>query len=408
MPSRTLRLLTIFGTAGLFTAGGIGGCQPEDASRPGSPRTARTPLDGAPFPYATPEEVGLSSEALWLFKERLYSRVVARHVVGSEILVIVDDRIVLHQAMGWADREERIPLERNAVFPFGSMGEPAVGTAALELVEAGRLDLDAPVARYLPAFAGQSSRSLTVRHLLTHRSGFAEGEEPPGYDDLASLLEAAQLAGEQGPALAPGQRVAYSRLNADIVGAAVASIAGEPIESVLEDRVLRPLGMSDTHTAYSIEAPWAGRVPSLYRSWGRRSWDRWWNPSRPHEDPWFNPSSDLYGTVFDYARFLSMWMDEGRYPGGRLLDRETVRRALDAPPRPDTLPEGRREYGMLWEIYAPPADPESLPVFGHRGSTGTVGLAIPARRAIVIYLSNSLENEVVDEVVDAALDMFGS
>jgi CubicO group peptidase (beta-lactamase class C family) len=389
-------------------ATGLGGCQPEDASRPGSPRTTRTPLDGSPFPYTSPEEVGLSSEAIWLFKERLYSRVVARHVVGSEVLVIVDGRIVLHQAMGWADREEQIPLERNAVFRLASMTKPVVGTAALELVDAGRLDLAAPVARYLPGFADPESRSVTVHQLLTNRSGFAQGEEPPEYDNQASLEEAVRLLGERGPSFPPGESFIYSGLNADILGAVVASISGEPVESVVRDRVLRPLGMADTRTAFSVDAPWAGRVPSLYRSWGGTSWDRWWNPARPHEDGWFNPSSDLYGTAFDYARFLSMWMNEGRYPGGRLLHAGTVRRALADPAPADTLPDRHRWYGMLWEIYASPADSRALPVFGHRGSTGTVGLAIPARRAIVIYLTNSAENEVVDEVIDAALDLFGS
>jgi CubicO group peptidase (beta-lactamase class C family) len=103
-----------------------------------------------------------------------------------------------------------------------------------------------------------------------------------------------------------------------------------------------------------------------------------------------------------------MWMHEGRYPGGRILGEETVRRALADPAPADTLSDRHRWYGMLWEIYAPPADSRALPVFGHRGSTGTVGLAIPARRAIVIYLTNSAENEVVEEVIDAALDLFGS
>jgi len=113
-----------------------------------------------------------------------------------------------------------------------------------------------------------------------------------------------------------------------------------------------------------------------------------------------------------------MWLDGGMTAGGRLLDSATVARAL-ADPAPadtaaadaeaaDTAPPRTRWYGMLWEIYAPPARPGELPVFGHRGSTGTVGLAIPARRAIVIYLTNSSENEVVDEVIDAALEMFGS
>jgi len=103
-----------------------------------------------------------------------------------------------------------------------------------------------------------------------------------------------------------------------------------------------------------------------------------------------------------------MWMDGGTYPGGRLLETATVDRALADPAPSDSVPGRSRWYGMLWEIYAPAARPGDLPVFGHRGATGTVGLAIPARRAIVIYLTNSSENEVVDEVIDAALEMFGS
>ncbi|MCL7983048.1 MAG: hypothetical protein M8862_11025, partial [marine benthic group bacterium] len=66
----------------------------------------------APFPYATAEEVGLDPQRLWRFKERLYARVLARHLVGAEILVLKDGRIVLHQAMGWADIDRQIPLER--------------------------------------------------------------------------------------------------------------------------------------------------------------------------------------------------------------------------------------------------------------------------------------------------------
>jgi len=115
-------------------------CGPDDPSRPGSPRTARTPLEGAPFPYAeSAEEVGLSPDALWLFKERLYSRVVARHVVGAEILVLVDGGVVLHQAMGWADRDDLVPMERNSIFRLASMTKPLAGTATLMLVDEGLL-----------------------------------------------------------------------------------------------------------------------------------------------------------------------------------------------------------------------------------------------------------------------------
>ena len=100
---------------------GAAGCGADDPSRPGSPRTARTPLEGAPFPYAeNADEVGVSPDAIWLFKERLYSRMVARHLVGAEVLVIVNGRIVLHQAMGWADNADLVPMERDAIFRLAS------------------------------------------------------------------------------------------------------------------------------------------------------------------------------------------------------------------------------------------------------------------------------------------------
>ena len=385
------------------------GCGADDASRPGSPRTARTPLEGAPFPYAeAAEDVGVSSDELWLFKERLYSRVVARHVVGAEILVIVEGRIVLHQAMGWADRDDLVPMERNSIFRLASMTKPFVGTATLMLAEEGHIGLDEPVASYLPSFGGGSARSITVRHLLTHRSGFVQGGDPPGYADQPTLVAAVGLVGEQGPTYEPGERFIYSNLNSEALGAVVATISGMPVERFLEERILGPLGLSDTHTAFSPDADWAERVPSSYRSWGGTSWERWWNPSRPHETPWFSPAGDLFGSAFDYARFLQAWMDRGEYGSERFLESATVEEALSDPTEADTLPARARWFGMHWEIYEGAHTTGALPAFGHRGATGTLGMAVPHRKAIVIYLTNSSETEVVEEVIDAALEIFGS
>ena len=383
-------------------------CGADDASRPGSPRTARTPLEDAPFPYAeAAEDVGVSSDEIWLFKERLYSRVVARHVVGAEILVIVDGHIVLHQAMGWADRDDLVPMERNSIFRLASMTKPFGGTATLMLAEEGRIGLDEPVASYLPSFRDGSARSITVRHLLTQRSGFVQGGDPPGYEDQPTLVAAAGLVGEQGPTYDPGERFIYSNLNTEALGAVVAAISGMPVERFLEESILGPLGLSDTHTAFSPEANWAERVPSSYRSWGGTSWERWWNPSRPHETTWFSPAGDLFGSAFDYARFLQVWMNRGEYGSGRLLEATTVEEALADPTAADTLPARARWYGMHWEIYRGPQTTGALPAFGHRGATGTLGMVIPHRKAIVIYLTNSNETEVVEEVIDAALEIFG-
>jgi len=387
------------------------GCGPEDPSRPGSPRTERTPLAGAPFPYAgEPEAVGVSSDAIWLFKERLYARVVARHVVGAEILVLVDGQIVLHQAMGWADRDTPVPMQRNSIFRLASMTKPLVGTATLMLVEEGRIGLDEPVASYLDSFrtGPGPARRVTVRQLLTNRSGFVQGGEPDGYSAQPTLLDAVRLAGAAGPSEEPGDRFIYSSLNSEILGAVVETVGGMTVDRFLQRRILDPLGMSDTHTSFSPEAPWAGRVPSSYQSWGGTSWERWWNPARPHETSWFSPASGLFGSAFDYARFLQAILEPGEGGKPALLEAGTVAGALADPAPSDTLGVRSRWYGMQWEIYSPPAEPGRLPAFGHRGATGTLGMVIPHRKAIVVYLTNSNETEVVEEVVDAALEMFGS
>ena len=379
----------------------LAACSSGETSRPGFPRTELTPIAGAPFPYAAPADVGLSEQQLWLFKERLYSRVVARHLVGSEILVIKDGRIVLHQAMGWADIDRAVPLERDAVFRLASMTKPFVGTATLMLVEEGRIGLDDPVAAFLPSFDNPRSGAITVRQLLTHRSGFAQGAEPPGYAAAPSLQDAVDLLGAQGPDFQPGEDFIYSNLNSETLGALIEVVTGEPVEQVLEGRIIEPLGLSDTHTSFAPEVSWAERVPSSYRQWGDGPWERFWNPLRPHEEAWFSPAGDLYGTAFDYAEFLTGFL------AGQLLPDSTAAAALADPiagSRPSLPP---RWYGMHWEVYAPASGAGGLPAFGHRGATGTVGMAIPNANVIVVYLTNSVENEVVEEVILAALELFG-
>ena len=303
-----MRTRLILSLAALTAAG----CGPDEPSRPGSPRTARSPLEEAPFPYVvSPEDVGVSSDALWLFKERLYSRVVARHVVGSEILVIVDGQVLLHQAMGWADRDDLVPMERNAIFRLASMTKPLAGTATLMLVDEGLIGLDEPVGRYLESFRSGSASRITVRQLLTHRSGFVQGGEPVGYADQLTLVAAVNLLGESGPTEEPGDRFIYSDLNTDALGALVATVSGMPVEQFFEQRIIDPLGLSDTHSEFSPGVAWADRVPSSYRSWGGTSWERWWNPARPHDTHWFSPAGDLFGSAFDYARFLRAWVERG-------------------------------------------------------------------------------------------------
>ena len=382
-------------------------CAGDDEGRPGFPRTPRSPIAGSPLPYAEPGDVGLASDEIWRFKERLYARVVARHLIGAEILVVKDGRIVLHQAMGWADRDERVPLERNTIFRLASMTKPLVGTATLLLAEEGRLGLEDRVSDYLDSFANDQSGRITMRQLLTHRSGFAQGAEPRGYATRPSLREAVDLLGRSGPDFPPGERFVYSNLNSEILGALVQAVTGEPVERFLESRILSPLELADTFTRLA-DVPRTDHVSSSYRRWEPGPWERYWRPDRAPEAAWFSPAGDLLGTALDYATFLASWLDSvhGRPEG--LLPESIAREALEDPEAGPGHPPRPRYVGLHWEIYAPPSDPGGLPTFGHRGATGTVGLAIPDRDAIVVLLTNSQETEVVEEVIQQALDLLGA
>ncbi|MCL7983534.1 MAG: beta-lactamase family protein, partial [marine benthic group bacterium] len=119
-----------------------------------------------------------------------------------------------------------------------------------------------------------------------------------------------------------------------------------------------------------------------------------------HETNWFSPASGLYGSAFDYARFLQS------YRKAMLIADTTISLALADPAAADRSESAPRWYGMHWEIYAPPPDSAELPMFGHRGATGTVGLVIPQSNTLIIYLTNSMENDVVDEVILAAVEVF--
>ena len=127
--------------------------------------------EAAEFTYASPESREISPEALQELVEIVNGYVQDDKVVGSELIVLKNRRIVLHKAFGWKDREEELTMPINTLFNIRSMTKPVVGTAIQMLIDEGKLALDDPVAKFLPSFDNDASRDITVEHLLTHRSG---------------------------------------------------------------------------------------------------------------------------------------------------------------------------------------------------------------------------------------------
>lgn len=185
-----------------------------------------------------------------------------KRVVGAVVLVAKDGKIVYHRAAGYADREAGVEMREDAIFRLASITKPFVTAAAMRLVEEGKLDLDAPVTRWLPDFrpalSDGSAPEITVRHLLTHTSGLgyaflepaggpyhklniSDGLDQPGLslEENLNRLSAAPLN------FVPGTGWRYS-LGIDVVGGVLEKIEGRSLSEIIRDKITIPLGINDT------------------------------------------------------------------------------------------------------------------------------------------------------------------
>lgn len=346
------------------------------------PRTRTLPGIASPaFPYAAPEEVGLSSEMLARLGDEIAAWVANGELIGAELLIIKDGKTALHEAYGWSDREERRPMDRGSIFSIKSMTKPFVATAILMLAEEEKLSLDDPVSQHIPTYAGDER--TTIRHLLSHTSGF-EGLGG-GINAYESFRKWVEEWAARGPTQPFGE-FSYSDFNYAALGYVVEVVSGIPADTFLETRIIRPLGLDETYTAFARDAPWAVRANSRYR-WNRETGDyeRYWTRQERQEWDHFPAAWGLWATASDYAEFLAMWLNEGHHQGVRLLSEETVEKAL----APHGLSHGGAIYGYGWFVETPEEAGVLPPAFGHGGIDGTLARAFPTDDAMVIFLTQS-------------------
>jgi len=377
----------------------LASCGQPAASPAATPTLAAAPqepvaTEAAEFTHAAPESQEISPEALQELPDIVNGYVQNDKVVGAELVVLKNRRIVLQEAFGWKDRREELPMPINTLFNIRSMTKPVVGTAIHMLVDEGKVTLDDRVADYLPSFDNEKSGEITVEQLLTHRSGLPLTMIANSFDEYDSLRKLADGAGEHGPDLAVGSTFRYSDAAFDVLGALVEVVSGLPLGQFVQGRILDPLGMADTLTLVEADDPRTDRIASLYLG-VRGDWSRIWSPE---EEPLYlfaMGSQSLYSTPLDYSRFLAVWMDEGQMSDEQLLSPEATRRALTPVSDsglPGAFPGLRLDYGEAWIIYVPEDAPEGkgeMALFGHSGSDGTWAWAWPDQDLMVLYFTQS-------------------
>ena len=268
------------------------------------------------------------------------------HVPGVVAMVTDREGNTYEGAAGSRVEGGEEPMTTDTVFGLWSTTKAIASTAALQLVESGDLDLDAPAATYAPELderqvidgfddAGapilRAPKSrVTTRQLLTHAGGF-------GYDFFNETYR--RLADEHGqPSVAtcskealrtpmlfdPGERWEYGS-NIDWVGQVVESITGKRLGEVCADRIFAPLGMDETSFAPTPEMEARKSATHARVEDGSVPPIEFALPNPPEVDM---GGHGLFGTVGDYMKFIRMWLNDGAGPGGRVLRPETVEMAV--------------------------------------------------------------------------------
>jgi len=195
----------------------------------------------------------------------------AARIPGVALAIVQRDQIVHLKGYGVADPSGR-PVTPQTPFRLASVSKTLTALAIMQLVEAGKIELDAPVQRYLPWFRladEKASTLITVRHLLYHTSGVPQSA---GYDnfyngdqsDAALEQNVRQLAGIA-PNLPVGSTYQYANLNYDALGLIVQTVSGQTYEAYIQDHIFAPLAMSQSFTSQAEAL--AHGMATGYRQW---------------------------------------------------------------------------------------------------------------------------------------------
>jgi CubicO group peptidase (beta-lactamase class C family) len=288
-------------------------------------------------------------------------------------------------------------MQANTVFWIKSMTKPITAVGLLMLQDAGKVNVDDPVARYLPEFAHLKTPSgkpanLTISHLLTHTSGLGEGlgEAGSASDPAPTLADLVRQALASPMQFEPGTRWKYTQSGINTVGRIIEVVSGMPYDQFLSSQLFEPLGMKDSRfypgenlqqriaTLYS-KNPDTGNLQPVPR---RRNL-----ASRDHPPL---PSSGLYSTAPDLARFCQMLLNGGRLDGKRYLKAETI--TLLATPRTGDLKAGfvpGSAWGLGCGIVTEPQGVTaalSPGSYGHGGAFGTQMWIDPVKGAAYILM----------------------
>jgi CubicO group peptidase (beta-lactamase class C family) len=406
------------------------------------------PLVAGSVPVGKAEDVGLSTERLKRIGEAVERHIAARNVAGAVTLVARRGRIAHFEAQGVMDVDTKKPMAKDNLFRLASMSKPITGAAVMMLVEEGKIRLNDPVSRFIPEFASlnkvavarpgpqgppqqgrqggpapydvvSANRPITIADLLKHGSGLVSGGL--GAADAARLAPRTDTdtLATYIPKLAavpldfqPGTLWRYSgQAGFDVLSRVVEVASGLTYDRFLQERLLGPLGMSDT--GFFAPPAKASRVVTMSQSTpeGLRS------VARTDSTVYFSGAGGMMSTAEDYLQFAQMMLNGGELNGRRYLSPSSV--ALMTSNHTGDLVNGQfgrpargMGFGLSVQVVEDPIAADlrvSTGAYGWAGGTGVSFWIEPAEQIVSIYfvqggsggqLRGDVENAIRQAIVN--------
>jgi CubicO group peptidase (beta-lactamase class C family) len=263
-------------------------------------------------------------------------------IPGLAVAIVERDEVSYDKRLGVQSLETKAPITPQSVFCVQSISKPFVATAVMQLVERVKLELDAPLVKYLPYFQmdDEHAKEITIRQVLSHTSGMPDIEEgeyiawmqEPEYDDGAAERFVRSLSNKMLVA-GPGEHFHYSNIGYDVLGDLLAKVSGQSFEDLMQERVLIPSGMQDSTFFYRD-------VPASLLVWPHlRSPEMKPSPIYPYQRA-DAPASFLHTTVQDMCHWCMTCLNRGEYHGSTILS-----------------PAG---YEVMWKPVAKRREPPSM------------------------------------------------
>ena len=327
---------------------------------------------------------GLNPDKLATIDNAITSTIAEKNIPGAVFWMERKDESY-HRAYGHrAVAPEFEPMSENTIFDAASLTKVLAGTpAVMLLVERGKIDLDASVAKYLPEFGVGGKEAITVRQLLNHTSGLRPdvNTRPPWSGSDTAL----RLACEEKLQAKPGTVFRYSDINLFVAGFVAERASGRSLNEFVRDEIYRPLGMSDT--GYLPPADKLTRVAPTELTDGRMLRGVVHDPTARFMGG-VAGHAGIFTTAHDVARFARMMLNGGELDGVRVFKPATVALMTSVQTPTNIVP--RR--GLGWDIDSGYSRPRGkifpLGSYGHTGFTGTALWIDPFSKTFWILLSN--------------------